>query len=208
MQHAAHLAAALFTKNTQRIVVGFARVDDDRLAQLARETHLAAEDGLLHVARREVVVVVEADFADGPRRRRGPDLLAHQRHGAVRIGGELVGLMRMDADRESHLGPEPLQPLGLRRLGLIAAFEDDAQALESRRPGARHDRVEIVGERVVGQVAVGIDHFSNAWGPPRADALAPSRSGVSRTERRRSRLAYGSRLGPLRAYQEENVTEP
>ena len=44
-----------------------ARVNDDRQIALARQLDLRAEDVLLHVARREVVVIVEADLADRAR---------------------------------------------------------------------------------------------------------------------------------------------
>ena len=51
----------------KRVVGRLARVDDDRQPQLARQRDLRAEDLLLHVARREVVVIVEPDLADGAR---------------------------------------------------------------------------------------------------------------------------------------------
>ena len=47
-----------------RVVVGRARVDDDRLAQLARERELLLEEPLLRVVRRVVAVVVEARLPD------------------------------------------------------------------------------------------------------------------------------------------------
>jgi hypothetical protein len=47
------------------VLPGFAGVDHDGLAGLGGDFQLALEDRALHVARREIVVVVEADLADG-----------------------------------------------------------------------------------------------------------------------------------------------
>src|SRR5439155_19157211 len=76
MQHAAEPATAVIAKNADGVLVGFARVDDDGQIQFARELDLSAEDRLLHVARREVVVIIEADLADRARERRLRDLPA------------------------------------------------------------------------------------------------------------------------------------
>ena len=67
---ASHGAAALLAENRQRVVLGLARVNDDGQVDLARQTNLQPEDGLLDVPRGEVVVVVEADLAERPRLRR------------------------------------------------------------------------------------------------------------------------------------------
>ena len=55
----------------ERVVVGGARVDHDRLAELARERELRLEQPLLRVVRRVVAEVVEAGLADGDRLRVG-----------------------------------------------------------------------------------------------------------------------------------------
>ncbi len=52
-------------EHLERIRPGFARVDHDRLPRLARQIQLSLEDLALHVARREIVMVVEPDLADG-----------------------------------------------------------------------------------------------------------------------------------------------
>ena len=100
--------AALLAQNRERVVVGLARVDDDRAPELAGEPDLRAEHGVLHVAWRKVVVVVEADFADRPRRRRRVELRPDHGGRLLGIVGELVRLVRVDADRKPRLGPELL----------------------------------------------------------------------------------------------------
>jgi len=62
MEHAAQRGAALFLQNPDGVLVGFAGVDDEGPVDLSRQTHLRTEHRLLHLARREVVVVVETDF--------------------------------------------------------------------------------------------------------------------------------------------------
>ena len=66
VHHAADRAAAFLPQDGQRVVLGFAGVNDDGQIQLARETDLQSEDFLLDVFRREVVVVVEPDLAERP----------------------------------------------------------------------------------------------------------------------------------------------
>ncbi|MGA2133447.1 MAG: hypothetical protein ABSH50_14230 [Bryobacteraceae bacterium] len=53
----------MLPQQLQRIVPGFARVYHDRLGGSAGQFHLRHEDVALHVARRKVVMVVQADFA-------------------------------------------------------------------------------------------------------------------------------------------------
>ena len=71
-----------------------ARVDHDGLADLARQADEAGEDVALHLARRVVVVVVEANLADGHDLGRE----ASARELGVRGVVELDGVVRVDAD--------------------------------------------------------------------------------------------------------------
>ena len=66
VHHAAHRAAGFLAQDGQRVVLGFARVNDDGQIELARETDLQSEDLLLDVLGREIVVIVEPDFAERP----------------------------------------------------------------------------------------------------------------------------------------------
>ena len=107
-------------------------------------------------------MVVEADLADGRARRRRRDLRAHDVGGALRLVGERVRLVRVDADRKPHLGPELLDAHRLRGFLLVARRENHQRALEPGRLRARDDGVEVGGERLVGEMAVGIDHLTRA----------------------------------------------
>ncbi len=62
MHHAGKPAAL---DHGQCILPGFARMDDDGLSALGRNRQLALERFLLDRARRKIVVVVQADFANG-----------------------------------------------------------------------------------------------------------------------------------------------
>jgi hypothetical protein len=78
---AAELPAAFLAKHGDRVVVGFASMDDHRPVELARQAQLRPEHGLLHVARREIMVVVETDLAHRARGWRRRTLLAHDSRG-------------------------------------------------------------------------------------------------------------------------------
>ena len=155
--------AAFLVQNAERVVLGLARVDHDRQPQRPRQLDLLAEHVLLHVARREVVVVVEADLADRP----AQGLRVDRRPGLTRrrcgIGGELPGLVRMHADREAHTGPGARHVRRPLELGLVLGAEDDQRAGRVPRSFARADDVaEIARELLAGEMAVGIDHRTRA----------------------------------------------
>ena len=159
MEDAAKLPAAFLAKHGHRVVVGFARMDDHRPVELARQPQLRPEHRLLHVARREIVVIVETDLADRARRRRRRKLLAHDGRGALGIGGELVRLMRVDADREARPPARASTRRACAASLALPGFENDQRPLE---PGvrARADNVvEIRRERLVGEVAMAVDHI-------------------------------------------------
>ena len=82
-----------------RVVLGRAGVDHQRLAELARQLDLRAERALLVGARRVVAVVVEAGLADRQAARVGGEL-AQLVCDRVRVAGGVVGVV---ADRGVHL---------------------------------------------------------------------------------------------------------
>jgi hypothetical protein len=102
VQHAADLRRPLLLQDARRVLLGLARVDDDGAAHVTREPDLAPEDLLLHVARRVVVVVVEAHLADRRDASREVAQLRLVRAGVPRR------LVRVDADR----GPRRVERLG------------------------------------------------------------------------------------------------
>ena len=122
--------------------------------QLAREPHLRSKHRVLDLARREIVVVVEADLPDGARPRRGLELCADDRGGARRVVGELVRVMRMDADRDPHLGPDRGERERLRRFLRVARRQDRQDPLDAAVARTANDRLEIGGKHLVGQMTV------------------------------------------------------
>jgi hypothetical protein len=121
MEHAADTAALL--QDGERVVGRFAGVDDDGPIQLPRERELRREDLLLHVARREVVVIVEADLADAA----GAEA-SGMRTGRVgrrsRTLGEVSRRVRMDAGGEPDVRPFLADGLGPRCFLLVARGQD------------------------------------------------------------------------------------
>ena len=67
-------------------------------------------------------------------------------------------LVRVDADREPDLGPEPLDARRLLGFLRVPRLEDDQGALEPGLLRALDDSIEIARERLVGQMAVAVNH--------------------------------------------------
>ena len=132
MQHGVERALPHFLAQDRRdVVVGFARVDDQRQVQLAREGDLRAKHLRRDVGRRVIIVIVEPGLADA-------DAFGMRGEGADRrgVGFRLFGrLMRMRADGEIDVG----EALGDRRPGarLRDARRDRDQPLDARRARAR-----------------------------------------------------------------------
>ncbi len=82
----------------RRVGVRLPRVDHDRETQRVRDLELAVEDRALHIARREIVVVVEPCLTDGNR-----IPLPEQLHQlADPRGVRACGLVRVDPERGEH----------------------------------------------------------------------------------------------------------
>ena len=135
-------------------------MNHDGQLQLACEPHLRTKDRLLHVARRVIIVIIEADFAYRSRRGRPGELVADGGDDAFGVGAVLVRRMRMDADRRAHIRPELVDPPRLRRFLFVAGLENDEGPLEPCLARAANDAFELRAEGLVGQMAVRVDHRS------------------------------------------------
>src|SRR6185295_18614970 len=67
VEDAADVTGFLLMQDSEGVVFGFARVDDNRQAPTLRKANLFAKDLLLDVSRGEVVVIVETDLAKAAR---------------------------------------------------------------------------------------------------------------------------------------------
>ena len=106
------LGSPVAFEDCKAIVPGIAAMDHDRQLRGARLRELAAKNLLLHVARRMVVVIVEAHFAPGNHARMLGEFVELRE---VLVGGG-VGVVRMDADRRV----DPVVLLGERNRGIEA----------------------------------------------------------------------------------------
>ena len=152
MQHGREGALpGLLLENARHVVVGLARMDDQRQSGRARRGDVIAEAALLRVARAVVVVIVEPGLPD--RHHLG---MTRARDQLVDRDVELlVGVVRMGADRAIDVG----KALGDReQLGV---------ALDPRRDGddagdagclrARDHGIELAGEVRKIEMAVAVD---------------------------------------------------
>ncbi len=134
MEDAAQAANASSRKDAQRVVFGFARVDDDGQREVARQLQLRAKDRLLDVPRREVVVIVQPNLADRAGRGDEFDPAGRQPGGGCRVVGKLVRLMRVDADRKPHVRPRRRDAL---RLGELIVFVGGQNHEAADQPASR-----------------------------------------------------------------------
>ena len=86
-------------KNGHGVVPGFAGVDSDRKNELAGDIQLFDEDCALDVARGEIVVIIEADFAISDNFGMG----AESAQFGIGFGRGFGGFVRMDADGRDDL---------------------------------------------------------------------------------------------------------
>jgi hypothetical protein len=118
---------------------------------LSGQTYLSGERGVLRLARRIVVVVIEAALAD---RDGGAQELAQPRNVALFV--ESGGVMRMDSRRREHKARIPYRVFRRerRRLKRLSDADDSRRA---RAAGACDYRVAVAGERRVGEVGMAVD---------------------------------------------------
>ncbi len=148
------VAGPLALEQGQRVDRGLPRVHDDRLVKLPRQADEPREDFALRVPRRVVVVVVEADLADGRHLGRAREVSQL----GVRLGAPADGVVRVDAHaRADTVGLAPREVHGLPRLRQILAHADDDEAHHAGGLGPAHDRVGAFGEVSRVEVAVGVD---------------------------------------------------
>src|SRR5579883_340506 len=160
-------------QQAQGIVPRLAGMDDDGLRGLAREFELALKDLALHGARSEVVVVVQADLADG-------DYLGVAEQPAeilVGFGRRLGGVVGMHAHGGVNERILIGQPDGYAQVRRPVAGADGQHALDPRRARPGDDRFAILREARVIQMAVRVDqrHFSRA--PTGTSSRKPANTG-------------------------------
>src|SRR5262245_29565527 len=108
--------------------------------------------------RREVVVIVEPDLAEGSRQRFGLNRVSSRTSRFVRIAAEMSGFVRMNADGKADRTPRGRDRCRTRSLGLILGSEDDERTGDPCGLGTRHHGREVPAELVPRQVTVRIDH--------------------------------------------------
>ena len=111
-------------------------------------------DLLLYLARREVVVIVEANLTKTARQRLRGHHGVDDFCGVPRIGRELAGRVRMHPDGKPYRIPLRRDLLALLDFRFIVCREDDERVCQLRVPGALDDGGEVFDELGSGDVAV------------------------------------------------------
>jgi hypothetical protein len=133
-------------------------VNDHRQITLARKTQLDAEHLVLHITRRQVVVIVETDLTNGTRRRNQIETVGGEAGGALRAVSEFVRVVGMHPDREPHLRPGPLNAFRLFDLRIVVGRQDHQTTDQASCARASDNGIEVRRELGTGQVAVGVNH--------------------------------------------------
>ena len=105
-------------------------------------------------------MVVEPDLAERPHARAPGQRGAHDLVDPRRLLGEPPGLVRVHARGEADLGPERRHPIRPPRLGRAPGRQHAQRLTQPRLPGPFHDVGKVPLERLVGEVAVGVDHLT------------------------------------------------
>ena len=177
-------AAVVARERVERVGVGGARVDHDRLLEFRRDREHLLEQAELRVARRVVAEPVEAGLADRDRLRMA-EQLAHL--GDVGVGRP-AGLVRVNAEDGEDAVVRVGELEGAAAAGGRRADSEDA--VDACFGGAGDDGCGIVVERV--EVGVRVDHR-----PSRASSSSTVSGGSLRKSGRGSCSVWpgGSSLG-------------
>lgn len=150
----ANIARTFGLEDGERVGGGFARMDDDRLADVTCQRDQSSEHALLNVARRMVVVIVEPDLSDGHHvlvTREDAELLEHGIVApgcVVRMNADRGGDLHWVRARESYGGAS-----GRDRM----TDADDHEASNAGGTRAREDGIGPFGEVFFVEVTVSVD---------------------------------------------------
>ena len=149
----------LLVEDAEKIIPGIgavlagAAVDEDGELDGGGQRELPAEDLLLHVARGMVVVVVEADFADGDDAR----MLGEALHAVEVGGGEQARLVGVDADGSVNPGVALGEWDGAGEVVGAIAIADGEEGADAGVVGALDGGVAIGGELGAVEMGVGVE---------------------------------------------------
>ena len=130
-----------------------ARVDDDGLAALRGDFQLREENRALHVARRKVVMVIEADLADG----RHFGVRCQVSQPLERLSRGFGSVVRMHPDGGNHKWIALRLADGRLQIGRAAARPDGHHPLHARGQRAFDYRLAVRVEFPVVQMDVRVD---------------------------------------------------
>ncbi len=152
MKDASDPSGTGFADHRTRIVFGVSRVNDDRTIELLRERELRCERTTLLLARRVIVVRVQAALADGD----GPPRYEFSNVVRIPTSVERGRVMRMNAGGKKDESRVARRDTG----GAVRGVDRLADADDGTRTGlagALNRGVSIVVERRIGEMRVAVD---------------------------------------------------
>jgi hypothetical protein len=152
-----HTSGAGFPQNGAGIVFGIAGVDDEWEIYFRRERDLGRKNLPLHLARRVVIMIIEAALAD----RDGASSQQRSEFGQVSSRIECRGVVRVDA-RRCEDKTRILRSIGRGVSASCKRFPDADYGRRARVAGAGNYLVAVAGERRVREVGVAVDEDRRA----------------------------------------------
>src|SRR5712691_6804429 len=150
-------------------------MDDDRLARVAGNAHLLDEDVALDIARRVIVVVVEACLADGHDFR----VPSQRGQAAISLIGGFRGIVRMHADggvkRRVTIG----QADAGFKIGRSVAGTDGHHVLDTGGKGALDHGFAVGIELLTVQMTMGVDQLHLSRAPIGTSSRKLASTGIS-----------------------------
>ena len=152
MEHADHTFVPCLAHHRCRVVVGIASVNDYGACESFCKLQLHRERAALEIARRVVVVVVEATFTDGD----GSIIDERFESGDVRTWIERRGVVRVNSSGERDEARMRCRDPG-RVVCLFDGCTDTDDSYSARLAGAIDYRVAVAVEGLVREVGVAVD---------------------------------------------------
>lgn len=152
VKHALHTGGSSLTDHRAGVVLGVAGVNDERTIELVSQGQLRGERRALAVARRVVIVVVEAALADG-NRTTGDELFNAWNVTPGVERGRVVRMYSGGVENEARMGAGDPRSTG----GRFERLADADDSLRARFAGASDYRVAVAFEGRVREVGVAVD---------------------------------------------------
>src|SRR6476646_516303 len=195
-------ARRCFVDQAHGVVPCLPGVDDDRLWRIDGELQLTREDAALHFARREIVMVIQADLTDG-------EDLGVSSQDLEMIEGRGRGFRRVvrmyaysRVDELVHIGETD----GRFEIGRAIARADGQHACYTGGAGTLDNGIQVGLKLCIIQVAVRVDQVHFSLAPTGTSSKNPASTGLPPSREAATIMPFDSRPRNLRGCRLATIT--